>query len=48
MKKKYLVPEVEVTRVTIERSFLATQVISLSGSSGENINGSTDYDDDWS
>ena len=46
MKNQYSVPQVEVDLVAIEQNLLATGV-SLSGSSGENLGGKTNYGDDW-
>ena len=46
MKKNYLTPEAEMFIVAVEGNLLATGT-SLSGSSGENMGGTTTYDDDW-
>ena len=48
-KQHYVSPEMEQIQLAFHENMiiLASQVISLSGSSGENISGSTNYDDDW-
>ena len=48
MKREYLIPEVTINLVEIEKSFLATTVITLSGSSGENLGNTEYYNDSWS